>query len=68
MRPTVGIQACEIEIWCFVYIATVLGLEIVPQLLVSTATPMALLLSNTSLESKITGPNFPFLLSIAGEN
>ena len=32
------------------------GAEIVPQLLESTATPMALL-GNTSSESKTTGPN-----------
>jgi hypothetical protein len=41
------------------------GAEIVPQLLVSTATPMALLLGNTSSESKITRPNgllFPYQL------
>jgi len=32
------------------------GIEIVSQLLVSTATPMVLLLGNTSSESKITRP------------
>ena len=44
-------------------------LDFVQALLVSTATPMALLLlGNTSSESKITRLDGCFFLSIAGEN